>query len=439
MSVQMMAQGIEEGGVTYVDSDELDFMEVDGVVNIENPALRAYMADSTYERETGPAKWNTVVYNYSKDARYGKNLDWPGGKLVTWNTTTPLENIQEIRITAVNMNFEDGQVGKVSTHNPDNLTDRSFVIRNLFPNCFYEYRVEEIHKDGSRKELTSGMFETVGKVRMIQVRNAHNVRDIGGWSSLYGATIKYGILYRSGSLETMNALGRHDFKDNLNVRAELDLRQESNLKSSRLGPEPDVKFRLKPHDAGSKGLGQNNKVYPEDLRWILGLIMPSKYSTNKNDQPRAVDWHCALGCDRCGAVSFLIEGLLGMSYVDLCRDFEISSFKAGYNRPRSHLGSMFKIIYNYGPKDDLARCFYNYWLSLGMTEEELDDFINHMLNFDDERTYVRFGEVHRSFRLNYEEVRELQLEEEQHYLQQNVHDELKPVSVDQYPARKGRK
>ena len=95
-----------------------------------------------------------------------------------------------------------------------------------------------------------------------------------------------------------------------------------------------------------------------------------------------VDWHCAIGCDRCGTVSFLIEGLLGMYELDLCRDYELSTLSLGRNnkRTRGSLKGMINFIKNYGPDNDLKQCFYNYWRSIGMEKDELDYFIYLMLD-----------------------------------------------------------
>ena len=37
-------------------------------------------------------------------------------------------------------------------------------------------------------------------------------------------------------------------------------------------------------------------------------------------------YHCNAGADRTGTLTFLINGLLGVSYEDLTRDFEVTSF-----------------------------------------------------------------------------------------------------------------
>lgn len=339
------------------------------VINIENKAVQDYMADKTYETNSNYAQ--TVINKYNKTAIYGKKLYWPNGKEVRWEPSTSAANIAEIRITvSENVDFTDSV-----THNPDSKDVSSFVIRNTIPNRIYYYKVEEILNSGEVRYRTDGVFRTIGQVRMIQVRNCGNVRDLGGWPTQYGKPVKYGYLYRSASLDRITPEGRHDFAGNLNVGAELDLRSESRLKQSRLGS--DKGLLVLPHNAGLAGLRDKKYVYVKDLRFLSEYLKKGV----------AVDWHCAIGCDRCGAVSFLIEGLLGMSEIDLCRDFELSTLSLSEKnlRPRSHISSMMKYIKNFGEPDNLAQCFYNYWLSLGVDKEELNWFIRTILDVDDEQ------------------------------------------------------
>ena len=95
-----------------------------------------------------------------------------------------------------------------------------------------------------------------------------------------------------------------------------------------------------------------------------------------------VNWHCAIGCDRCGTLSFLIEGLLGVNEIDLGRDYELSSFK-NHKRPRGHVSGWIKYIKTFGGEgDNLAQCFYNYWLSIGASREDMNYLITEMLGPD---------------------------------------------------------
>lgn len=339
------------------------------VINIENKAVQDYMADAADTYTANSDYRVSVITKYNNSDRYGKKLYWPQGKEVNWTPSAPAENIDEIRITVSENRFYTDSV----THNPDEKSASSFVIRNMLPNRTYYYKVEEYLYDGTVTELTHGVFRTVGQVRMIQVRNSTNVRDIGGWPTQYGVPVKYGRLYRSASLERTNANGRHDFVENLGVVAELDLRHEVKRTSSPLGSNVDY-LRLD-HGAYLSGIKDKSRVYVRDLNWIIDRIYEDKN----------VDWHCAIGCDRCGTLSFLIEGLLGLSELDLCRDYELSTFSLSKNnkRQRSPLKSMISYIKTFGPDDDLAQCFFNYWLSIGMRKGDLNYFLYEMLGIND--------------------------------------------------------
>ena len=336
------------------------------VVNIENQAVRDYMQDALNTYSENHNYSYSIVTKYNNSNKYGAKLHWPAGKNVSWNSSVPSSLVRETRITvSENQDFS----GTTYTFNPSEKTAREFTIRNLFPNKVYYYKVEEFLNDGGVNTLKQGVFRTIGQVRMIQVRNCANVRDIGGWPSQYGGTVRYGRLYRSGSLNRVTAEGRHDFVDNLGVMAELDLRHEVNQTRSSLGSQVD--YDRRPHEAGLKGLNNSRKDFVKDLRFIISHLK----------QNHAVDWHCAIGCDRCGLVSFLIEGLLGFSELDLSRDFELSTFSlASTNkRPRAHIKAMIDYVKKYGPADDLKKCFYNFWLEIGMSSNELDFFIGEML------------------------------------------------------------
>lgn len=344
------------------------------VVNIENRAVRDYMADAQRTYTQNDDYKVSVVTKYNNSDIYGKKLYWPNGKLVTWEPTVPPEEIKEILITVGEREDYKGAY----TFNPDENDVSSYMIRNLLPNRLYYYKVEEIRVDGAVTQMAHGKFRTEGQVRMIQVRNNSNIRDLGGWPTQYGVPVKYGRLYRSGSLERTTRQGRHDFVDNLGVVAELDLRHEVKRTTSCLGEDKDY-LRIS-HGMYLSGIKEKNDVYVTDLRWVIMRLHEGKN----------VDWHCAIGCDRCGTLSFLVEGLLGLSELDLCRDYELSTFSLSRKnkRVRSPLKSMLNHIRTFGPKDDLAKCFYNYWLSIGMEKRELDYFLHIMLGVKNDSSRI---------------------------------------------------
>ncbi len=333
-------------------------------VNIENKAVQDYMADALATYSSNSDYRVSVITKYNNSDIYGTKLYWPAGKEVKW--TPSATDFAEVRISA----SEYRDFRNAFTYFPQSKEDSTYIIRNLLPGRIYYYKVEEISNDGRATRKASGVFRTTGQVRMIWVPNNANLRDIGGWNTCYGKPIKYGRLYRSGSLERITKEGRHAFVDNLGVVAELDLRNETRRTTSCLGDDKDY-LRIS-HGMYKSGMTERSSVYPRDLRWIIARL----------DEGKSLDWHCAIGCDRCGTLSFLIEGLLGMSELDICRDYELStlSLSSKNKRVRSPLKSMFKYIKQFGDEDNLAQCFYNYWISLGMKREELDHFIAVMVD-----------------------------------------------------------
>lgn len=341
------------------------------IINIENDAVRAYMADAerTY---TATSDYQVSVITKYNDSKYGSKLYWPNGKEINWTPSTSPDNIKEIRITVRDMYNPE----HVYTFNPGDKKASSYTIRNLMPNVYYKYTVEEIYYSGrpSRSRRTHGQFKTTGQVRMIQVGGCVNVRDLGGWPTQYGPRVKYGKLYRSANLDHINSKGVHDFVENLNVRAELDLRSEaSGRTTSPMGSQCD--YLCIPHGGYLGAITKRSGVYLQDLQWINARLREGK----------SVDWHCAIGCDRCGTLSFLIEGLLGLSELDLCRDYEMSTFifSKKNKRARKSIESMMTHIKNLGNSNDsLATCFYKYWLGIGARKEDLNYLMRQMLGND---------------------------------------------------------
>lgn len=76
-------------------------------------------------------------------------------------------------------------------------SEHTLTISNLLPNTHYTYQA----KAGS-KVLTEGSFDTYGKVHQLHFRTqVRNCRDLGGWKTQDGKTVKYRQVYRGGRLE----------------------------------------------------------------------------------------------------------------------------------------------------------------------------------------------------------------------------------------------
>lgn len=184
---------------------------------------------------------------------------------------------------------------------------------NLVPNETYHYTATTL----GRKVIAEGSFQTSGQVRMIALEKGFNIRDLGGWKGLNGCTVRYGLLYRGGSLGGTDKDGnRSDITaadkaelQRLGIGAQLDLRAATNqgkytgegsLHSYSAGQAPlaSMDFNNTMTDYGAYN---EDASVVSDVAWII-------YELRRG---RPVYFNCRQGADRTGTIAFVIEGLLG--------------------------------------------------------------------------------------------------------------------------------
>ena len=96
-----------------------------------------------------------------------------------------------------------------------------------------------------------------------------------------------------------------------------------------------------------------------------------KLFANKNNYP--LMFHCSIGTDRTGFISFIINALAGVEEEYLYRDYLMSNY-AAINQVRDD-AAINKYIYalkgDYKGGTDLSLGAKNYMLDLGLTESEI--------------------------------------------------------------------
>lgn len=172
-------------------------------------------------------------------------------------------------------------------------------------------------------------------VRYITTTDIPNVRDIGGWQTEGGQKVKYGLQYRGGKTNTAgpNSCSVYDadlFSKTLGVKTEIDLRtQDSDDGGQSTSVFGNSVFYCK------TTLSQYSYIFPDfdqteprsrsyDSRSKYSIKEIFKLLADEENYP--IYFHCNAGADRTGTVAFLINGVLGVSYEDLTRDFELTSF-----------------------------------------------------------------------------------------------------------------
>ncbi len=182
--------------------------------------------------------------------------------------------------------------------------------------------------------------------RFITTSQVSNVRDLGGWKTESGDQVKYGLVYRGGMTNPggENNFPEKDvilFRDTLGIRTEIDLRMprqdDRNQTVSILGEDAPY-YKLPMHGycciiPDYRQIGPVYRAYSrentESIREVFHILA--------QEESYPVYFHCNAGADRTGTLAYLINGLLGVSYEDLTRDFELTSFSAAGRRWRSEI------------------------------------------------------------------------------------------------------
>ncbi len=165
-------------------------------------------------------------------------------------------------------------------------------------------------------------------VRFVNVDGVGNFRDLGGWTTESGKTVAYEKIYRGRQLDSITTSGISTFKQ-LGIKTEIDIRADKNSPSE------------------TTGLGLNYKYFNSlDYIFMYHRIFNTTYKEQVTNNYKAIFSlladesnypfyiHCTAGADRTGTLIFLINGYLGVSYEDLTRDFELTSFSKSGSRWR---------------------------------------------------------------------------------------------------------
>ena len=211
-----------------------------------------------------------------------------------------------------------------------------------------------------------------------------NARDIGGWSTTNGKRVKQGLVYRTSALDDYNSEtggmteyltpgGKNTMKNLLGIKTEIDFRVEHEKEAS-----------YPPYEKTESALGSGVTYYHcpillggdnylksvDSLRTIFSVL------ADADNYP--ITYHCAVGADRTGMVTYVLNGLLGVSREDLVRDYLITNFsyQQKYRAPVS--GMYGETIDNY-TGSTLQEKIYNYLAQeIGVPTTDLDFIIDHL-------------------------------------------------------------
>lgn len=254
---------------------------------------------------------------------------------------------------------EDQDFADAKQYNLD-PSKTSLLIDNLKTGTTYHYQVEVA---GSSY---SGSFKTAASNRFISIPGVENLRDIGGYQTLDGKTVKQGLLIRGCELDGIKneayLLAQEDVAsvlDTFGFVYDLDLRSPEIIEGEYESP-----------------LGVPHKFY--DAPTYAQIFRPEYLESMKaiftdlaNPENYPMYLHCTWGRDRTGTVVLLLQGLLNVSQEDLMQEYRLTGYVTTSVATNTKMDPLFLGLDAY-EGDTLQEKITNYLTTtVGITTEQI--------------------------------------------------------------------
>ncbi len=264
-------------------------------IEIMNSAANDYKKNIKEKIITDPEKEKAYIEDIYTKHNCSKNTCW-------WPNNSITTLTGEIKVYDQNNNY----LLKI---------DSSKLANVLIPGNSYYL------KNGN---TTEHIIVNKNAYRMIKVDGIPNIRDLGGMSAS-GGTIKYGLLYRGSNPNRNGSVAASVFKQ-IGINMIVDLRRDdtAELKAKKqkedISPLKDNKITKVTKGVNSYPSSQStgNKSGDQLNRIAVRYIMERIVNGNK------IYYHCAVGKDRTGTVSYLIGAILGADSNSLLKDYSLS-------------------------------------------------------------------------------------------------------------------
>ena len=331
------------------------------VYQVTNPYMQKYMEEVTYTDRV----YTSVVTNYPGGGP--GEADIPPSVTVEWTAASSAQTLKLV---------EEG--GWTRTYSV-NAGVGSQELANLVPNVVYTWTVTT----AAGAKVHEGTFRTTGSIHQLYLKpQVRNARDLGGWTTTDGKTLRYRKLYRGGKVSSSNMKdeGRAEGLAQ-GILAELDLRELEDVPSkSYFGS--GIAFLAPGFEHGYRSMLRDRA---EGIKQCFQFIVQCL----RENKP--VYFHCAAGRDRTGTIAMLIEGVLGVPEAQIGKDYELTYFSPAdwsmqddglYHHMRTADGSYqpaLEYMWKMSKDGTLKSGVQEYLLSIGVPQKDIDDLRGIML------------------------------------------------------------
>lgn len=184
-------------------------------------------------------------------------------------------------------------------------------------------------------------FGDINRPRQLPVSGTKNLRDIGGYPTTDGRTVRWGVLYRSDALNKLKDDGLHTLKT-MGISLVVDFRAEHEVER-----EPDklpdgarlLNLHMEDsstkvwHEARSEMTKNMKTMDPAKFMIKTNIELATKFTpvyrkffnelVNANGRP--VLFHCAAGKDRTGFAAAVILRVLGVPHNVAMQDYLLTN------------------------------------------------------------------------------------------------------------------
>ncbi len=296
--------GADESGAGTVAAPEcFTLEEISAEFDIHTPEQSAYLG-SAYDRI---GEFADGRHEYSK----------PRSITLSWDFFAEAEEYGVLLDT--DPNFTAPAVKTVPG------SEKSAEFGNLLIGAEYFWKVRALLANGETYESGTSRFSTAGVApRNLDIDGVPNVRDVGGWQIDATHRVKQGEIYRGGAFDDdlygthITEKGISQARDELGVKCDIELRWISAKEISSRGSSL----------LGSDVLYYEFEFNYSDEKLLLGntrsIARCFRIFADENKHP--VYYHCRIGTDRTGLLTYLLLGFLGVEKETLLRDYLFSNF-----------------------------------------------------------------------------------------------------------------